>query len=76
MMKNAGASVVNAGFPQDHTHTSPAMADMVSQSFVLGVACGTSDLAGSVKNSTADLTKGVLGNCITEYNSTVIDLLR
>ncbi|CAI4212314.1 unnamed protein product [Parascedosporium putredinis] len=72
----AGAAVVNAGFPQDHTHTGPAMADMVSQSFVLGLACGTSALASNVKNSTADLTSGVLGPCISSYNSTVVELLR
>lgn len=76
MMQKAGAAVVNAGFPQDHTHTGPAMADMVSQSFVLGLACGTSALASNVKNSTADLTSGVLGPCISSYNSTVVELLR
>ena len=75
-MKNAGAAVVNAGFPQDHTHTSPSMADFVSQAFVLGLACGTSNLKAALKNSTADLTSGLLGQCVNDYNSTVTGLLR
>ena len=63
-MKNLGSAKVNAGYPEDHTHTSPYMADVMSQSFVLGLQCGTSDLGKAVVNSTSSLTASFLGACI------------
>jgi rhamnogalacturonan acetylesterase len=63
-MKNLGSAKVNAGYPNDHTHTSPYMADVMSQSFVLGLKCGTSELGKKTLNSTASLTDGFLGACI------------
>lgn len=71
-----GAQVVNDGFPQDHTHTGPYLADVVAQSFALGLKCGTTDLGNSVVNATEDLTSTFLGPCLTDWNSTMIDLLR
>lgn len=75
-MYNLGADIVNANYPNDHTHTSPYLADAMAQSFVLGLACGTSDLGASVLNSTEDMSSTFLGGCLTEYNSTVTALLR
>ena len=48
------------------------LADVMARSFVLGVKCGTSALAGLVTNSTESLTatSGVLGGCIA-HNSTL-----
>lgn len=75
-MQNLGADTVNANYPNDHTHTSPYLADVMSQAFVLGLKCGTSDLGARVKNSTESMTSTFLGNCITDYNSTIEGLLR
>ncbi|KAL8370791.1 hypothetical protein RB595_000910 [Gaeumannomyces hyphopodioides] len=69
-MRNLGRQTVNAGFPNDHTHTSPYMADIMAKSFVLGLRCGTSPLGKDVLNSTESLTGTFLGPCIT-FNSTV-----
>jgi len=68
-MKNLGAKTVGAGFPNDHTHTGPYLADVMAASFVLGVRCGTSGLASLVVNSTASLTSGHLGDCIAHNSS-------
>lgn len=69
-MKNLGATVVDANYPLDHTHTAPYLADVMSKSFVLGLRCGTSTLGMDVINSTSSLTSTFLGSCIAE-NSTV-----
>lgn len=69
-MTNLGASVVNANYPNDHTHTGPYMADIMARSFVLGLKCGTSDLGKAVINSTSSLTGGILGPCIA-FNSSI-----
>jgi rhamnogalacturonan acetylesterase len=71
-MKNLGANTTKANYPQDHTHTSPFLADVMARSFILGVKCGTSGLASLVVNSTESLTAadGVLGGCIA-HNDTL-----
>ncbi|RDW83461.1 SGNH hydrolase-1 [Coleophoma crateriformis] len=63
-MKNLGAAVVDANYPLDNTHTSPYLADIVAQSFVLGLKCGTSPLQDLVVNATARLEGDVLGTCL------------
>ncbi|KAH8200796.1 hypothetical protein TruAng_005033 [Truncatella angustata] len=70
VMKNLGASTVNANYPNDHTHTGPYMADIMARAFALGLKCGTSALGAAITNSTSSMTSTVLGPCIT-YNSTV-----
>jgi rhamnogalacturonan acetylesterase len=55
-----GATVVDAYFPNDHTHTSPKGANVVAAMFVKGLLCGGSPLASYVKNSTASIA----GSCI------------
>jgi rhamnogalacturonan acetylesterase len=69
-MTNLGATVLNANYPLDHTHTSPYMANVMAGSFALGLKCGTSALGAAIINSTSSLTSTVLGPCIT-FNSTV-----
>lgn len=69
-MKNMGADVVNANYPNDHTHTAPYLADVMARAFVLGLKCGTSDLGKRATNSTASLTGTFLGQCIAA-NSTL-----
>ncbi|KAH9890742.1 GDSL-like Lipase/Acylhydrolase [Xylariomycetidae sp. FL2044] len=70
VMTALGASTVNAGYPNDHTHTGPSMANVMAGSFVLGLRCGTSELGGLVVNSTESLTSSSYGPCI-EFNSTI-----
>ncbi|EPE10397.1 rhamnogalacturonan acetylesterase [Ophiostoma piceae UAMH 11346] len=69
VMKSLGADVVNENYPNDHTHTSPYLADIMAGAFVYGLTCGTSELGRSAVNSTASLA-AVFGDCIT-YNATV-----
>jgi rhamnogalacturonan acetylesterase len=64
MMQNLGPVIVDANYPMDHTHTAPYLADIVAQSFVLGLKCGTSGLEDLVLNATARLEGPVLGSCI------------
>ncbi|KAH8663522.1 GDSL-like Lipase/Acylhydrolase [Tricladium varicosporioides] len=59
-----GKSVVDTNFRIDHTHTDPYLADVVAQSFVLGLKCGTSGLGSLVMNATARIEGKVLGTCI------------
>ncbi|KAJ9151185.1 GDSL-like Lipase/Acylhydrolase [Pleurostoma richardsiae] len=68
-MRNMGEAAVDAGYPKDHTHTSPALADVMARSFVLGLRCGTSELGAAVVNSTESLTSGFLGACIQANSS-------
>ncbi|KAF2757111.1 secreted rhamnogalacturonan acetylesteras-like protein [Pseudovirgaria hyperparasitica] len=60
--QSQGKSVVDAFFPNDHTHTSGPGADTVAKAFVKGVACvgSANPLAAYVKNSTASIP----GSCI------------
>jgi len=69
-MKKLGAATVNDGYPKDHTHTSPYMADVMAKSFVLGLVCGTSELGKSTLNTTAAMSSTFLGACIPA-NSTM-----
>jgi rhamnogalacturonan acetylesterase len=53
MMKRLGGSATNALFPNDHTHTSPYGADLVSQAFAQAIAeslNGTTSLKNYVKS--------------------------
>lgn len=68
VMKSLGASVVNANYPNDHTHTSPYLANIMAGAFVHGLTCGTSELGRDIVNSTASLAS--YGACIA-YNATV-----
>lgn len=54
----SGAETVNAYFPNDHTHTSPAGALAVGDAFVRGVLCGKTALTEHVSNTE------VPGSCI------------
>ncbi|KAF8863737.1 SGNH hydrolase [Acephala macrosclerotiorum] len=69
-MKNLGPAIVDKNYPMDHTHTAPYLADIVAQSFVLGLKCGTSPLLDLVSNATARIEGPILGTCIVA-NSTL-----
>lgn len=43
-----GNATVNSFYPNDHTHTSPAGANVVARAFVLGLEATSSSLAGYV----------------------------
>lgn len=61
IFKSLGKAKVDSFFPNDHTHTSPAGADVVAKAFVKGVLCsGGGFLKGFLKNETA----AVQGQCI------------
>ncbi|KAF2710706.1 carbohydrate esterase family 12 protein [Pleomassaria siparia CBS 279.74] len=67
--KLLGADIVNANYPMDHTHSSPFLADVHSQAFVLGLKCGTSPLGNLIVNATARI-ETALGPCLTA-NATI-----
>jgi hypothetical protein len=69
-MLNLGPDFIDANYPIDHTHTSPALADIVAQAFVLGLKCGTSPLLDLVVNASARIEGPTLGTCILA-NSTL-----
>lgn len=59
--QSIGKAATDKLFPQDHTHTSPAGADVVHKTFVKGVQCGGGGfLKGFVKNVTASIP----GSCV------------
>ncbi|OJD38613.1 rhamnogalacturonan acetylesterase [Diplodia corticola] len=58
--ESLGYDAVTAFFPNDHTHTSPEAADIVSQAFVKGVLCANADLSTYISNSTSSIE----GECI------------
>jgi rhamnogalacturonan acetylesterase len=61
IFKTMGKAKTDAIFPQDHTHTSPAGADIVAKAFVKGLQCGGGGfLQGFVKNATASIP----GKCL------------
>lgn len=61
IFKTYGKARTDALFPQDHTHTSPAGADVVAKAFVKGLQCGGGGfLNGFIKNSTASIE----GTCL------------
>ncbi|EEY15759.1 rhamnogalacturonan acetylesterase [Verticillium alfalfae VaMs.102] len=74
--RNLGASTVNGGYPVDHLHPGPFIADAMAKSFVLALRCGSTALGGLVRNSTSSLTSTYLGPCIGAANSTISALLR
>jgi len=55
-----GETAVDAFYPIDHTHTSPAGANVVAGQFMKGLMCGGSALSAYSKNSTSSIT----GSCI------------
>ena len=69
-MENLGPTITDANYPMDHTHTAPYLADIVAQSFVLGLKCGTSPLQELVMNAMARVEGPILGTCILA-NSTL-----
>ena len=60
IFRTLGATVVDAYYPNGHTHTSPVGADTVAKAFVKGLKCGGSALSRYVKNSTGSIQ----GSCI------------
>ncbi|EOD47096.1 Rhamnogalacturonan acetylesterase [Neofusicoccum parvum] len=58
--KSLGSTMVNAFYPNDHTHTSPVGAATVSKAFVKGVLCDSNAFGTYVKNTTSS----VPGNCL------------
>ncbi|KAK4539270.1 hypothetical protein LTR36_000849 [Oleoguttula mirabilis] len=58
--RKLGGSVVEGFYPNDHTHTSPAGAAIVAQTFVRGVVCSDSFLKRHVKNETS----AIVGSCL------------
>jgi rhamnogalacturonan acetylesterase len=55
-----GATVVDAFYPIDHTHTTPEGAETVAGQFMKGLMCGGSALSAYSKNSTGSIT----GSCV------------
>ncbi|KAF8167612.1 SGNH hydrolase [Crassisporium funariophilum] len=55
-----GQTAVAPYFPVDHTHTSPAGANVVAQAFVRGLICGSNALKSKVNSAGA----AVPGSCI------------
>ncbi|KAJ6621205.1 rhamnogalacturonan acetylesterase [Mycena sp. CBHHK59/15] len=55
-----GQTAVNAFYPIDHLHTSPAGALVVAEAFVRGLLCGTSAL----KNFVSSVGKAVPNGCL------------
>ncbi|CAJ2508497.1 Uu.00g135230.m01.CDS01 [Anthostomella pinea] len=70
VMTNLGVTTVDTYYPIDHTHTSPAGANMMAGAFVLGLKCGTSALGQAAVNTTASLTVSFYGPCIA-FNSSI-----
>ncbi|KAI4921773.1 hypothetical protein J4E90_000200 [Alternaria incomplexa] len=61
IFKTLGKAKVDAFFPVDHTHPSPAGSDAVAKAFVKGIQCGGGGfLNGFVKNATASIP----GKCL------------
>jgi rhamnogalacturonan acetylesterase len=58
--QSLGKVAVDAFFPNDHTHTSPAGVTVVEKAFMKGLMCGASALSAYSKNSTASIE----GNCV------------
>lgn len=58
--KPLGAAAVDSFFPNDHTHTAPKGADLVSQAFVRALACSDFGLNKYVVNGTSTIE----GKCL------------
>ncbi|CAD6455916.1 53657b77-ffe7-4167-b5b9-758be6b849eb [Sclerotinia trifoliorum] len=59
IFQSLGASTVDSFYPNDHTHTSPAGANVVAAAFMKGLMCGGSALSAYSKNSTSSIA----GSC-------------
>lgn len=57
--ESLGATTVDAFYPIDHTHTSPAGANTVAAAFMKGLMCGGSALSAYSKNTTSSIA----GSC-------------
>ncbi|KAI0633362.1 carbohydrate esterase family 12 protein [Trametes polyzona] len=55
-----GQTTVNTFYPNDHTHTSPAGANVVAQAFIRGVLCGNSQLKSHVNSAGQAVPNGCL----------------
>ncbi|KAL0951562.1 hypothetical protein HGRIS_008244 [Hohenbuehelia grisea] len=55
-----GQTATTAFFPVDHTHTSPAGANVVAQAFVRGLLCGSSALKSKVNSAGQSVPNGCL----------------
>ncbi|TDL21484.1 SGNH hydrolase [Rickenella mellea] len=58
--KALGQAKVNAFYPNDHTHTSPAGAKVVAQAFAKGLGCGKSTLKASLTSAGTSLPNGCM----------------
>ncbi|RDW85145.1 carbohydrate esterase family 12 protein [Coleophoma cylindrospora] len=58
--QSLGATAVDAFYPNDHTHTSPAGANVVAGAFMKGLMCGGSALSAYSKNTTSSIA----GSCV------------
>lgn len=70
--KSRSAATVNSYFPTDHTHTSPAGANVVAAAFVRGVLCGNNSLKPYVKNGTSSVEGSCGGTTFTTTRTTTI----
>lgn len=61
IFKTLGKAKTDALFPSDHTHTSPAGADVVSKAFVKGLQCGG---GGFLKDYVKNATATIQGTCL------------
>lgn len=55
-----GETATTAFFPVDHTHTSPAGANVVAQAFVRGLLCGSNSLKSKVNSAGQAVPNGCL----------------
>ncbi|KAL1862514.1 hypothetical protein VTK73DRAFT_6766 [Phialemonium thermophilum] len=61
---NLGPESADANYPMDHTHLSPAYADLFARAFALGLKCGTAPAQQYVVNATSRIEGDVLGTCL------------
>lgn len=59
IFQSLGASTIDSFYPNDHTHTSPAGANVVAAAFMKGLMCGGSALSAYSKNATSSIA----GSC-------------
>lgn len=60
-----GKEKTGTGYPMDHTHLAPWLADSFAKSWALGVKCGTAGLQSAVVNATSRIEGPVLGTCLS-----------
>lgn len=61
IFKTMGKQRTDSVFPNDHTHTSPAGADIVAKAFVKGLQCGG---GGFLKDYVRNATATIEGTCL------------